>query len=210
MHALATPGCPPGREERRLRDRDAGRPPGRGSARRVVRPCRRHGPTPPPAAAKRDHRLPRHLGGLVTDVTAAARPRASGRGRKPALDRARVGRRPPLRLRGGPLCGGVARPAPPPPCRRRDRLRSACRGDARDCLLAELARHLVGMAPAHADRLRARRVCSQAPVARGALQRPLPRRDSRVDPRGEHPLRRSSGLHDVLRTGEARTRYSGC
>ena len=78
-------------------------------------------------------------------------------------------------------------------------------------LLAELARDLVGVAPAHAGRLRARRRArGAAAVARRALQRPLPRRDSRRGAGGERPLRRPPGLHGVLGAGRARRGAARC
>ena len=47
-------------------------------------------------------------------------------------------------------------------------------------------------------------------VARGALQRALPRRDARGRPRGEHRARRPRRLHELLRAARPRTRSRRC
>ena len=113
----------------------------------------------------------------------AARPR---RARLRALRDRRV-RLPPA----PPATPGALRP------RVRARVRAPRRGDGRHRLGAELAGLVVGVAHPHAHVVPAHRVPGASGVARGALQRALPRRDARGAPRRQRRPRRPRGLHGV-------------
>ena len=124
---------------------------------------------------------------------------SSSRRRRRALRDRRV-RLPPA----PPKTPGALRP------RVRARVRPARGGDGRHRVGAELAGLLVGVARAHARLVPPHRVRRAGRMARGALQRPLPRRDARRRPRGERRPRRPRRLHARTRRGTQRTRSRRC
>ena len=97
-------------------------------------------------------------------------------------------------------------------CCSRSRSRSSCSPTPCSSSLGqELAAPLVGVAPADAVVVRGDRLCG-APgrVARGALQRALPRPDAGRRARREHPVRRPAGLHAASPSGRRRPRSRRC
>ena len=187
------------RAQRRLRPRHARRPAGGGGARGAERSARGDRHAQPPAPARRPHRAHGAVGGRLTGRgRAAQRPHAAGV-RLGAAHRAGRRRHRALRLRGPAL----RRPLPPPARgdhrRGRHRLHPARRGDGRGRLRAQLARELVGVAPAHAGRLRAHRAGGARAGPGRALQRSLPGGHGGRQARRERGVRRPGRLHRLLR-----------
>ena len=107
----------------------------------------------------------------------AAGPDHRGRARVRFDRRARAARRRALPLRRGALPRARARAAGAAAAGGGDRVLPARRGDPGDRVRAQLARELVGMAPADPGRVRGRRLGGAARVAGGALRLALHRRD---------------------------------
>ena len=197
------------RQERRLRARDAGRPRHRVGVRGAVggrvRPARlRAGSCASrrfalAAVAVALRRLGRRLAGRAAAARRTARAGAARRlAAVPRRRRARV-----LLARGRRL--PPALPAAERPLRDRGhgRVRAARRGDDRHRVGAQLARVVVGVAPADARLVPPHRGDGAHRVARGALQRALPRPDARRRARRQRAARRPERLHVVL--GAARS-----
>ena len=168
------PGRARGLAERGLRDRHAGRPAPRVGLRRRC----------PRSSSTRSSRL-----GLMRHATVIRAALFVAMGIWAAVSLAAIapldGPLPPERARGWLLAFAIPgivlfafaaagyvhlylrRPAPLAP-RRRHRLRAARRGAGRDRLRPQLARELVGVAPAHARRVRARRLVRAPRVARSS------------------------------------------
>ena len=194
-------GRPAREAHRRLRPRDAGRAARRRRLRGAVGDADRRGARPGDRRPRRPlARRPARPDARVGRAVARAR-RAARRG---DAARERVGARSWSSRSSGSRSTASRPPATassrrgaarPDPARRRHGVRAARRGDGRRRVRAQLARELVGVARAHAHRVRADRdLGAQRQVPRGALRRPLPRRDERGQARGERRVRRPAGF----------------
>ena len=159
-------------------------------ARLVVRSAER-----PPRRPLRGHG---RLGLRRADGAAPARrPARRGAARRVAARPGR-GRRRALRAGGDRLRASLPAATRAVRLRVHARVRAPGGGDDRDRLGPQLAGVLVGVAHPDAGRVRAHRPHGADRVARGAVQRALPRRDAGRRPRRERRPRRPRGLHELL------------
>src|ERR687895_674756 len=158
----------------------------------------RGGDAPPPPAPGRPTGRDGRVGRVVAPPGPAARRPHARRARHRRAARGSGGRARALRARRRALPGdgpplGLA---DPPRCD--ERVGAPRRGERRRGLRAQLARELVGVAPADAGGVRGDRRRRPERGRRGALQRPLPRPHRRGHPGGERAVRGPGRLHLLL------------